>query len=87
MRRIVAVADVYDALTSKRVYKEALTHDIARSMIVQEAGAHFDPDVVDAFVQNEARFVSIRAQFAEASSVGRLMADRTKSIVVARITM
>jgi putative two-component system response regulator len=64
--RIVAVADVYDALTSKRVYKDAFAHDIAWSMIVEEAGTQFDPDVVDAFVNNEARFVSIRAQFAEA---------------------
>lgn len=64
--RIAALADVYDALTSKRVYKEAFDHEIAWSMIVDESGSHFDPDIVDAFVQNESRFVSIRAQFAEA---------------------
>jgi putative two-component system response regulator len=67
--RIVAVADVYDALTSKRVYKDAFAHDIARSIIVKEAGSHFDPDLVDAFVHNEARFVSIRAQAAETQAV------------------
>jgi putative two-component system response regulator len=67
--RIVAVADVYDALTSKRVYKEAFTHHITRSMIVEQAGAQFDPDVVEAFVQNEAQFLAIRAQFAEAQSL------------------
>ena len=70
--RIVALADVYDALTSKRVYKEAFTHLITRSMIVEQAGAQFDPDVVDAFVQNEAQFFAIRAQFAETSAIGRL---------------
>ncbi len=64
--RIVALADVYDALTSKRVYKDAISHDVARAMIVQETGSHFDPDVANAFVQNEARFLSIRAKFAEA---------------------
>jgi putative two-component system response regulator len=64
--RIVAVADVYDALSSKRVYKEAFTHHITRSMIVEQAAAQFDPDVVDAFVHNEAQFLAIRAQFAEA---------------------
>ena len=67
--RIVAVADVYDALTSKRVYKRAFDHAVARSIIVKESGSHFDPDVVDAFLQNEARFVSIRAQFAEAEAL------------------
>jgi putative two-component system response regulator len=67
--RIVAVADVYDALTSKRVYKDAFTHHITRSMIVEQAGAQFDPDVVDAFAHNEAQFLAIRAQFAEAQAL------------------
>jgi len=67
--RIVAVADVYDALTSKRVYKRAFDHAVARSIIVKERGAHFDPEVVDAFLRNEARFISIRTQFAEAEAL------------------
>jgi putative two-component system response regulator len=67
--RIVALADVYDALTSKRIYKDAFGHDVARSMILQEVGAHFDPDVVDAFLNNEAQFISTRAQFAEAQTL------------------
>jgi cyclic di-GMP phosphodiesterase len=67
--RIVAIADVYDALTSKRIYKEAIGHQIAWSMIVKEAGTHFDPDAVDAFRKNEAQFVSIRAKYTEAPSL------------------
>ena len=63
--RYVALADVYDALTSKRVYKPAFAPDIARSMIVGESGKHFDPALVDAFVENEGRFLAIREQFAE----------------------
>ena len=63
--RIVALADVYDALTSRRVYKSAFTHDLARQMIVSESGSHFDPDVVDAFVHNEAHFTATRHHFAE----------------------
>ncbi len=63
--RIVAVADVYDALTSKRVYKAAFSHEVARSMIVKDGGAHFDPDVVEAFVRTEDQFVNIRAQYGE----------------------
>lgn len=47
--RIVAVADVYDALTTKRVYKEAMTHIEAASIIKNESGFHFDPMVVEAF--------------------------------------
>jgi PAS domain S-box-containing protein len=50
--RIVGLADVYDALTSKRSYKDALPHDEAVSIITSERGTHFDPDVVDVFQQN-----------------------------------
>ena len=67
--RIVALADVYDALTSKRVYKRAFDHAVARSIIVKERGAHFDPEVVDAFLRNEAHFLSIRTQLAEADGL------------------
>jgi putative two-component system response regulator len=63
--RVVALADVYDALTSKRVYKDAFGQDIAKKIILNEAGTHFDPDVVDSFIQNEDKFLSIRYTFAE----------------------
>jgi putative two-component system response regulator len=63
--RIVALADVYDALTSKRVYKQAFAHDIAKSMILQEAGSHFDPIVIEAFLAQEAQFIKTRELFAE----------------------
>jgi putative two-component system response regulator len=51
--RIVTVADVYDALTSKRVYKEAMSHERAMETILHGRGTHFDPDVVDAFQRAE----------------------------------
>jgi len=57
--RIVALADVYDALTSKRSYKDALLHEEALRIIVSEKGTHFDPDVVDVFVQNRETFKRI----------------------------
>ena len=66
--RIVALADVYDALTAKRVYKNALSHEVARSMIVEESGVHFDPDVVDAFIEAEADFIQIQRGFADDES-------------------
>jgi putative two-component system response regulator len=60
--RIVAIADVYDAMTSKRVYKEAMSHETARDLIVKERGRHFDPDVVDAFIGAEQQIISVRSQ-------------------------
>jgi putative two-component system response regulator len=57
--RIAAVADVYDALTTRRVYKEAYSHETARSIILDERGRHFDPAMVDAFLQAEERFVAV----------------------------
>jgi putative two-component system response regulator len=62
--RIVALADVYDALTTKRVYKPAFSHEVAREIIVNEMISHFDPAVVEAFLQNEDLFVAIHAQYA-----------------------
>ncbi len=52
--RLMAVADVYDALISRRVYKDPMSHEKASSIIIQGRGTHFDPDVVAAFknVQN-----------------------------------
>jgi putative two-component system response regulator len=61
--RIVALADVYDAITSRRVYRDAMSHAQAKTLIVRERGAHFDPDIVDAFLKTEAQFVAIKEQF------------------------
>ena len=63
--RIVALADTYDALTSKRIYKDAFTHDKARSSIVKGRGTHFDPEVVDAFLVHEEKLVAIGQSFVE----------------------
>jgi putative two-component system response regulator len=72
--RIVALADVYDALTTKRVYKDAFGHDIARAIILKDAGTHFDPDVVDAFMQTETHFIGIRDQFSDLISTPKTAA-------------
>jgi putative two-component system response regulator len=63
--RIVALADVYDALTSKRVYKQAFAHEVAKGIIIKDAGTHFAPEIVDAFLACEDSFISIRDRFAE----------------------
>jgi putative two-component system response regulator len=64
--RIVAVADVYDALTSKRVYKDAFAHDVAKGIILKDAGTHFDQRIIDAFVAAEQAFIAIRDRYREA---------------------
>jgi putative two-component system response regulator len=61
--RLVALADVYDALTSKRVYKDAFTHDIAREIIMKDAGTHFSPQIIEAFLSVENAFIGVRNQF------------------------
>jgi len=63
--RIVAVADVYDALSVKRVYKHAFPHEECVEIIRREAGEHFDPDVVEAFLKIEVEFGAIASQFSQ----------------------
>lgn len=63
--RLMAVADVYDALISRRVYKEPMPHGKAVAIIVEGRGAHFDPDLVDAFVSVQEHFLEIAERFAD----------------------
>ncbi len=63
--RILALSDVYDALTSKRCYKEAFSHTRSNQIIVEGKGSHFDPDVVDAFVGTEKEFLYIREHYVD----------------------
>ncbi|NBB95569.1 MAG: response regulator [Planctomycetes bacterium] len=62
--RVFSVADVYDALSSKRVYKEAYSHDIARSIIGKGSRSQFDPEVVRGFLAAESTVREIRARYA-----------------------
>lgn len=63
--RIVAVADVYDALTSKRVYKTAMPPDEAAIILRADAGKHFTPDVVEAFFSREQEFAQLAVSLAD----------------------
>lgn len=63
--RLMAVADVYDALISRRVYKQAMSHEKAVSVIKEGRGTHFDPDMVDAFLELEQEFKKIAEAFAD----------------------
>jgi len=63
--RLMALADVYDALISKRVYKPPFPHEKAVAIITEGSGRHFDPDVVEAFLMIEGQFRSIAERFAD----------------------
>ncbi|MNE00951.1 Cyclic di-GMP phosphodiesterase response regulator RpfG [compost metagenome] len=63
--RLMAVADVYDALISRRVYKDGMPHDQAVEIMCQGQGTHFDPDICDAFLRNHEQFRAIAARYAD----------------------
>lgn len=63
--RIAAICDVFDALTTKRVYKDAMGVEEAMAIIKEERGQHFDPELVDLFVANLAAIVAVRDKFAD----------------------
>ena len=66
--RLMALADVFDALISRRVYKPALPVEEARDVIVAERGRHFDPDVVDAFLAGFEEFVAVAGKYRESDT-------------------
>ena len=70
--RIMALADVYDAMTTRRVYKAAYAHDQVVAQIFAARGGHFDPEVVDAFLEVADRFQEISDQFQDTDSGARL---------------
>ncbi|MCH7589658.1 response regulator [PVC group bacterium] len=61
--RIVALCDVYDALVSKRVYKDAMSHEKAKKIILGEPGKHFDPIIVKAFGNVEQQFLEVKRRY------------------------
>lgn len=68
--RLMAVADVYDALISARVYKPAFPHEKAMEIIRDGAGVHFDPDVVAALDNIENEFMAIAREFGDQHTAG-----------------
>ena len=61
----MAIADVYDALISKRVYKPPITHNSTVRIIEHGKGSHFDPDLVDAFLEIKEQFKEIALHFVQ----------------------
>nr|WP_313952505.1 two-component system response regulator [Accumulibacter sp.] len=66
--RLMAIADVYDALISRRVYKQPMPHEQAAAIIVKGRGSHFDPDMVDAFIEIQDEFRAIAQRFPDTDS-------------------
>ncbi len=63
--RIVALADMYDAMTSERCYKQAFSHEKTKQIIINERGEHLDPKMVDSFLAQEDIWLSIFDRFSE----------------------
>jgi putative two-component system response regulator len=66
--RIMAVADVYDALISRRVYKEGMPHESAMAIMTEGRGSHFDSDIFDAFLEIQDEFRSIALRFIDSDA-------------------
>ncbi len=66
--RLMALADVYDALISYRVYKKPMSHEMAVKIIIEGKGSHFDPDIVDAFLEIQEEFQSIATHFMDSEA-------------------
>lgn len=83
--RLMAVADVYDAITSRRVYKPDMPHDTAVDLIIRGKGLHFDPDVVDAFLSIPDKFNAIACSYADAepSAIKASAVSNSKSLIAA----
>lgn len=63
--RLMAIVDVYDALTNKRVYKPAFSHEKALEILLSEQGRHFDPYLVDTFMEIEKDILQIASKYVQ----------------------
>ncbi len=79
--RLMALADVFDALISPRVYKPAMPFDQAREIIIDGRGIHFDPDIVDTFQANFDKFVGIANRYHD--DAGKVLSQQETSVVLA----
>ena len=77
--RLMALADVYDALISKRVYKPPFPHEKAVEIIIEGKGKHFDPDIVDAFLELEETFRNIALTFADYDEERQMLGGATRN--------
>ncbi len=81
--RLVAVADVFDALTSERVYKKAMSPQDARVLIESEAGKHFDPVIVAAFTRSWDQFLNLAMESHTTSPENQELLEEAETVVYA----
>ncbi len=84
--RIVAIADVYDALTAERVYKAAFSHQKAVEIILNDRGKKFDPDIVDAFMANQKEIDAIRQRLCQATTTSINTEEPRESFMINRVS-
>ncbi len=80
--RIVAIADTFDALTSKRPYKDPYPAEVTRDILIKERGEQFDPEILDIFISNFDTFLNIRkksGRYDEESSLTYVLSERDKN--------
>jgi len=70
--RIVALGDAYDAMTTKRPYKEPFPHEKTRQIILDGSGGHFDPEIVEAFLKREQKFIRIQQELGDRGKLTHL---------------
>lgn len=70
--RIVSLGDAYDAMTTKRPYKDPFPHEKTREIILEAAGQHFDPEVVQAFLNREEKFIKIQQELGDRGKMTHL---------------
>ncbi|MEO1529108.1 MAG: HD domain-containing phosphohydrolase [Planctomycetota bacterium] len=80
--RIVAVADVYDALRSRRPYKEPMPHAKAKAIIEADSGTHFDPAIVRAFLNSEDKFLQISEKYNRATNANDRSDGAAKAVAM-----
>jgi putative two-component system response regulator len=78
--RMMAIADIYDALISKRPYKAALPHEMAERIIISGRGAHFDPNMIEIFKRVSWKFAAKRQEAEDAGALGPSLNEAGKEI-------
>jgi len=82
--RLMAVADVYDALISRRIYKPPMSHESAVKIMMEGRGTHFDADMLDAFIDIQAEFIAIAQRFTDTDAdLDRKMPSKEMAAAVA----
>jgi putative two-component system response regulator len=81
--RLMAIADVYDALISRRIYKESMSHEKAVQIMTDGRNNHFDPDMLDAFLNIQEEFKTIAKRFSDTDASMKVKQDYLALAIVA----